>query len=444
MKKYLILLLFPIFAFAGIGKITALSGDVKIKRDAGTIQAKLGTQLQKNDFISTNAKGKVQIIFKDKTVFTIGKSSTLDIADYLYDESKPKKNSAKFNVLKGAFSSITGRIGKLNKSKFKLKTKSASIGIRGTIVKANQTEVICTEGAITVETLSGATVRVEAGEKTVISNGMPSVPAAATDADVKQMDKEAGVTANGTADEQNIQTQIKEEAGLSAAGDQESTQIESQKLEGVQESEAEFRDVTLTGRTIDSDGNQQYITIDAQNIQGELSLENSGLTMTDDQGNSIDSTSDESISWGHWNNDPSKKWVAGQETDIKIIDDLRTGTNTVNATYSGKVMGSVNGSDEIKMDQTNSVNINFELGQNKNNMDGDMNFETNSGQNWSAEFEGSVSGNSFSSSAMTGGNVDSGTVDGKFYGNDAQSVGGTFDLDKGADKATGVFKADKQ
>jgi hypothetical protein len=107
-------------------------------------------------------------------------------------------------------------------------------------------------------------------------------------------------------------------------------------------------------------------------------------------------------------------------------------------------MGSVNGTDDIKMDGTNSINMNFELGQNANSMDGDMNFQTKTGQDWNTQFTGSVSGNTFSSSTMTGGNVDSGRVDGKFYGNQAQSAGGAFDLNQGSDRATGVFKADKQ
>lgn len=439
MKKYLILLLLPVFAFASIGKITALSGDVKIKRDTQILQAGLGTHLEKNDFISTDDKGKVQIVFEDNTVFTIGKNSTLDIADYLYDESQPKKNSAKFNVLKGAFSSITGRIGKLNKSKFKLKTKSASIGIRGTIVKANQSEIMCTEGAITVIALNGASVRVEAGHKTIISNGIPGAQVAITKEDIKQIDQQAGVFSNNGNGKIEIQEQFQRSSFINNG---EKTDLERQ--ENIGQTVEEARNLTLTGRTIDSQGNQQYINIDAENIQGDLSMENSGLTMTDNEGNSIESTSDDTITWGYWNSDANKKWVAGQETDVKVIDELRADTNSVHATYSGKVMGTVNGSDDIKMDKTNSVNMNFELGQNSNSMNGGMNFETKTGQNWNTQFEGSVSGNTFSSSTMSGGNVDTGTIDGKFYGNEAQSVGGTFDLNQGLDKATGVFKADKQ
>lgn len=447
MKKLLLLAFLPVFVYANIAKITSLSGDVTIKRDTQTLVAKVGTSLQKNDFISTKKNAKAQILFSDKTVFTIGKNSTLDIAEYLYDETQPSKNKAQFNVLKGAFSSITGRIGKLNKSKFKLKTKSASIGIRGTIVKANQDEIFCTEGAITVITENGVSVTVEAGEKTIIKDGIPSVPVAISKTELEKINSESG-SANSSSKGNNTQSNNKSENQtitlINTSASQQDAK-DSQKNETLTKELETRKDITFKGRTIETSGNQESITIKAQNIQDQLSLEDSGLTMVNDHGEKVDSiSSDNVITWGYWNSDISKKWVAGQETDVKVMEELQTSTNTVNAVYQGKVMGTVNGTDDIKMDDSNNINLNFSLGQNKNTMDGSINFQTQSNQQWSTNMQGSVSGNSFSSTSVSGGNVDAGTVDGKFYGSDAQSAGGTFNLIDGQDKATGVFKADKQ
>jgi len=423
MKKYLLLLLVPILSYAGVGKITVLKGDVKIQRDGGVIQAKNGTTLEKHDFIKTSAKAKVQIVFTDKTIFTIGKNSTLDIADYLYDESKPKENRAKFNVLKGAFSSITGRIGKLNKSKFKLKTKSASIGIRGTVVKANQETIMCTEGAITVTTNNGITMDVEAGQRTNVSSGVPTPPEEIQAGEVESL----GLAV------------IEEEDGLGDVLDEIKPEIIIVKPP------IETRDVELNGRTISTDGSQQLVTIEVDGLQDELTIDPStGFAMTDDLGNVITSSSREDVVWGHWVDDPNKKWVAGQLTSVETLDSLRDATNTVHATYSGKVMGSVNGTDNIKMDDTNVVTINTALGGGQNAVDGSINFETETSQVWNTTFEGDTSGNTFSSTSV-GGDATSGSVDGAFYGTDATSVGGTFDLENSNDdRATGVFKADKQ
>ncbi|MEA2018790.1 MAG: FecR domain-containing protein [Campylobacterota bacterium] len=188
MKKYILLLLLPILAFANIGKITAIKGDISIKRDSKIIAGSVGLDLKKHDFILSKKNSKAQIVFLDKTIFTIGQNSTLDIAEYLYDEKQPSKNKVQFNVLKGAFSTITGRIGKLNKSKFKLKTRSASIGIRGTIVKANQQVVMCTQGAISVTTPNGKVVYVNAGKKTDVSSGTPTPPTAIKKGDIEAID----------------------------------------------------------------------------------------------------------------------------------------------------------------------------------------------------------------------------------------------------------------
>ncbi len=433
MKKYLLLLLLvPILSYASIGKITVLKGDVKIQRDGEVIQAKFGSKLEKHDFIKTNSKGKVQIVFSDKTIFTIGKNSTLDIADYLYDESKPKQNKAKFNVLKGAFSSITGRIGKLNKSKFKLKTKSASIGIRGTIVKANQETIMCTEGAITVTTNNGISMDVEAGQRTNVTTGVPTPPEEIQEGEVESL----GLAIT----EEESELAVKAEEVTTEAKD-----VQDDVNNLIADDTVETRSVTLNGRTINTDGSQQYVTIDVGGLQDDLSIdESTGMAMTDDLGNVIKSSDKEDVVWGHWVNDTDKKWVAGQSTSVETIDSLRDGAQTVNASYSGKVMGSVNGNDNIKMDSTNDVSVDFALGGGQNSVDGKIDFKTESNQAWKTTFTGDTSGNTFSSSSV-GGDATSGSVDGAFYGKEASSVGGTFDLNNaGSDKATGVFKADKQ
>ncbi len=461
MRKYLLLLVLPILIYANVGKITVLKGDVKIKRDSKTIQAKSGIVLEKNDFIKTDKDGKVQIVFTDNTIFTVGKNSTLDIADYLYDESQPKNNKAQFNVLKGAFSSITGKIGKLNKSKFKLKTKSASIGIRGTIVKANQEVIMCTEGAITVTTNDGVSVRVEAGQKTNVASGTPTEPEVIKEGDEDALDvdikpEDAGTVAVENEEEQKDEVTVDEEAAPAPDDavsniQQESTEqsIDSSTSSEVQE--AASRNIQFTGRTIDKEGNQQLLTIDAQNIKGDLTIQGQDAVMTDDSGNEISSTKDETITWGHWADDPSKKWVAGQTTDVQVLDALRNDSATVSAEYKGQVMGTVNGTDDIKIDSSNEVKVNFELGGGKNTMDGSMKFGTETGQDWSSEFGGTTSGSTFQATSISGASISvddaqaitSGSVDGSFYGKDAEAVGGTFELNTEADKATGVFKATK-
>ena len=471
MKKYILLLLLPILAYANIGKISVLKGDVTITREGKITKAHMGTTLEKNDFINTKSNAKVQIIFKDKTIFTIGKNSTLDIADYLYDEALPTKNKAKFNVLKGAFTSITGRIGKLNKSKFKLKTKSASIGIRGTIVKANQETIMCTEGAITVTTPNGVTINIDAGSKTTVASGTPTEPQtieagdeAQMGADVTEEDKQASqaqaTQEETTTNEEAIQEDEKaEEASTNeeTTKNAEPTTAETEVVNNTVDDELDKANSgtlsTQTGRTMkDGTENDNFsVTIDTEN-----------KTATTSSGDSLKvESSDSTMSWGYWNDgsggiDNKKVWVSGQETSVGVLDSLRE-QSTSPVTYTGQSIGNVNiatGKDEaILMNSDNAINLQFDLGgSQQQNMTGNLKFKTSS-TSWNADFSGEnlAGSNTFTSTSISdagSGNdalIDSGQIDGGFYGNDAQNVGGTFELGSSAESqtATGVFKATK-
>lgn len=149
MKKIVFLfLLFASTLFANIGTVSLLEGEAFVKREDESVRLNLSDTIFEKDFIETKTNSKVKITFKDSTIITIGKNSTLDIQEYLYSNNSNDKTN--FSVTKGAFHVITGQIGKANPHKFKLKTKNATIGIRGTEIYGDQNRVFCTSGAIFV------------------------------------------------------------------------------------------------------------------------------------------------------------------------------------------------------------------------------------------------------------------------------------------------------
>lgn len=176
MKYILIFLLFlSTSAFANIGKITAFKGEASILRDSKTLTPKVGFILEKNDKVTTSDNSRVQIVFKDNTIISLGKKTSFSINDYFYDELEPKKVNASFKFSKGVFKTITGKIALMNPNKFKLKTKSATIGIRGTtffgeIKEDGSEDISCTFGSIDVITPQG-TVNVPAGQRTDFAQG---------------------------------------------------------------------------------------------------------------------------------------------------------------------------------------------------------------------------------------------------------------------------------
>lgn len=128
-KHTILLLLSATLSFASIGKISALNGDVSITRDSKVVKAVAGTTLEQKDIVKSSKGSTAQIVFNDNTVITVGSATTFKVEEYLFDEKTP---NAKFKV-EGSFKTITGKIGKIAPDKFKLETKTATIGIRGTI-----------------------------------------------------------------------------------------------------------------------------------------------------------------------------------------------------------------------------------------------------------------------------------------------------------------------
>ncbi len=176
MKKiYLLVVLLTSSLFASIGQISAIKGDAYIVRDGKSIGVEVDTKIEKHDLIKTDKNTKLQIIFKDNTIISLGQNSSFSIDDYLFTPQNPK---AKFSV-KGVFKSITGKIGHIAPKRFKLKTANATIGVRGTTIlgesRDDRDEIICSSGEIVVSTPRGEMV-VRRGEKTLVLNGAKPTP----------------------------------------------------------------------------------------------------------------------------------------------------------------------------------------------------------------------------------------------------------------------------
>ena len=144
-----------VFTFPLLGNsvatVTAIKGQVKIENNSKNREALLGSKLNEQDSIITADKSKAQIIFKDETIVTIGKKSHFSISKYIFEaNSEPV---VEYKLFKGAMRTISGRIGKIAPQKFKVKTKTATIGIRGTnftVIESDKGSMYayCTYGAI--------------------------------------------------------------------------------------------------------------------------------------------------------------------------------------------------------------------------------------------------------------------------------------------------------
>lgn len=186
-KLVLLSLLMSTYLLSSVGIIYSIKGKATLNRDGEMIIPSKNFQLEKNDTIRTGDGSSARIKFNDNTLVTLGKNSAVNIADYVFDENNQTNSRSNLNFFKGSFKSITGKIGKLNPSAFKLKTKTASIGIRGTIVLGNQNKIMCTQGAVEV-TVAGQTVVIPQGTKTLTIPGQAPIQEAIKPQDIEEFD----------------------------------------------------------------------------------------------------------------------------------------------------------------------------------------------------------------------------------------------------------------
>lgn len=175
-----LILLLNTTLFASIAKVKYIEGNVLVTNKAkkGFKKVVLDLEIDSNDVLRTHKKSKVKLQFNDGTIIVVGKNSTFSIESYLYDTKKENLSNAKFQLSKGIFKVITGAIGKVNPSKFRLKTTTATIGIRGTIIYADQKRVAFSEGKGFVRDIKKRKqVNIKAGQMTYTLKGkVPTTP----------------------------------------------------------------------------------------------------------------------------------------------------------------------------------------------------------------------------------------------------------------------------
>ena len=185
----LTILLLSTHLFASVATITALKGKADIERTGSKAPASLGSTLEEKDNILTQDNTKLQLIFKDETIVSIGKNSNFSISEYLFEDNQAP--IAKFSMLKGAMRTITGHIGDIAPQKFSVTTRTATIGIRGTnfsvvVDDDGSYQAYCTYGAISVS-ISGVEYIVNQGFFISIAPDGKAIVKAFTPKDLKEM-----------------------------------------------------------------------------------------------------------------------------------------------------------------------------------------------------------------------------------------------------------------
>lgn len=126
-------LLAPLLAFAQ-GQVQHLSGTLYVQRPDGSIRLlSEKSQVLVGDVVSTERDTYAQLNMTDGGRITLRPNTQMRIEGYQFSEQEPQKDNFVFSLLKGGLRAVTGLIGKrINRDAYKLRTATATVGIRGT------------------------------------------------------------------------------------------------------------------------------------------------------------------------------------------------------------------------------------------------------------------------------------------------------------------------
>src|SRR5579862_365846 len=120
----------PMLVSAAAGEFTFVTGDVTLQKAGGqkSTPAK-GTALDAGDRIVTGASGMAQLTMVDQARLSLRPSTTFQIE--AYPEKADSAGGAVLNLLRGTLRTFTGLLASTNREKFVMKTRVATVGIRG-------------------------------------------------------------------------------------------------------------------------------------------------------------------------------------------------------------------------------------------------------------------------------------------------------------------------
>ena len=114
-----------------IGSVKTYQPEAVIIHAGQEIEAAIGTPIHTGDQVITHTQGSVGIIFIDGAVLTLGPETRFTIDEFIFNPAE-KEVSFIGNIIKGTISFLSGAIGRISPESVKIKTPTATLGLRGT------------------------------------------------------------------------------------------------------------------------------------------------------------------------------------------------------------------------------------------------------------------------------------------------------------------------
>ncbi len=186
-------------AASAVGKITRVTGDVKVQRGDKTFPTQVGTRVMQADLVETGSNAKVKILMSDSSVLSLGPNSKMRIRSYRHNR-RSRQVSANYDLVYGRGRARVPR--RAARKDIRFSTPSAVAGVRGTTLifeynpNTGQTRVVSVDGTVTVVNPNnpGETITLSPGMGTVVAGmNAPTSPFKVPDAEIAQLKRRAQV-----------------------------------------------------------------------------------------------------------------------------------------------------------------------------------------------------------------------------------------------------------
>lgn len=176
-------------AATSVGTVTYVSGPLFVKKADASVKAlSKNSVVEQGDILITEKRTYARIKFNDDSEVTLRPGSEFKIEDFSYEQAKPKEDKYSVELIKGGLRAISGHVGKRgDPDSYKMKTRAAVIGIRGTVFEVRICAGDCdgladglyffvAEGSIMVSNSAGS-LTIGAGQYAYVKdfNSVPAV-----------------------------------------------------------------------------------------------------------------------------------------------------------------------------------------------------------------------------------------------------------------------------
>lgn len=116
---------------AAAGVVKVVNGDVRVRDAGGERVLKSGDAVLENTRLMSAKDSSASMILRDGTTLVLGNNSQFEVQTFAFDATTQQGNIL-VNLLQGSMRMLTGLIAKVNPELIQVKTKTLSVGIRGT------------------------------------------------------------------------------------------------------------------------------------------------------------------------------------------------------------------------------------------------------------------------------------------------------------------------